>query len=396
MPLITHLRAAAAIGLLGAIAFAAPAHAQPGVGEDEDDVPTQPFRVADTAAEAEPGDTVVPYFQFEQQWAIPDDAAVLAVGLLGPVDTMEGIVEIDAPYDNCVDRYWGGPPGATCYIAVFDDVPGQTLTVDAPIGYAVDPLAPGPFTACGCNVDVRELDADEFAAETGGLTWDPASTNLLGLTTTAPIPADNPRNGWFLLSIGEHPYDLAVADTAIEDAGETVVSVANHGPATAYNLSEGAGDYTLIGSLPEGAELVSAGGDGFLCFEPQYWDVRLGERDPADYDFVCAFGNVVPGETADLVLDVEVSGDPGADGTLEVLQPSGFTMPIPADADPGNDTARLLLDTPSLPQLPKTGASLTAVLVGAVVVIAAGVLLFVFTRRRGGANGGSEDGADVD
>jgi LPXTG-motif cell wall-anchored protein len=350
--------------------------------------PLNPYHYGDVAVEgAAPGSTVEVAPEFLQVDPLRDDVAAVVVTFTHPQLIPSGTRAV-ADYDNCVpDRLpTNGAEGISCIVTDFEDLPGAVFTFATPVAYPIDEDAPGPIAVCGCSYVVYAAGADWIEEELGGITWDEDSDDLFGLRTVSdPESAFDANTGTIWIGTAANPYDLAVDSLHIDgDRGEAVAltaTVANEGPAAAYEFFGDPGAYALLVDLPPGVE--PRGLDG-SCVEEGDWDgwaTRLPGVDPDGFDFACFFPSLGSGETLDIGFDVEVA-DPDANGTgrLEVVALDDDGYPGVADADPANNRAAVTVDGGG--RLPATGPSLTLVLGAAAAALAAGALLYARGRRR--------------
>ena len=346
------------------------------------------------AYDVAPGDTPEFEPEFLQDQALMDDAAAVIVNLRGNEYLPHGLATPVADYDNCVTEEWGD---VHCVVTDFEDLPGTVFTFSDPVGFKVSETAPGPTSVCGCVYEVFPVDADTLEAGYGGVFWDEGSDNLFGLRTVADPESefDEPYSGNIDIDTAENPYDLAVSDVNVKgDKGtETtvIIPVTSEGPADAVSFFDGPGSYVLLGALPTGVDLVQIDDEDWSCIDPAEAEMFLPGEDLEGLDFACFFTELGAGETKNLPVRVKVTGtDPKSDGTLAVIALNDDSYPGVADADAKNDTAKFTVNAGGSGQLPTTGASLGLVIGGAVLVLIAGVLMFVLTRRRKATAGGEE------
>jgi LPXTG-motif cell wall-anchored protein len=364
---------------------------------------SDPFLYRGAEIESEAGgtsDTAPEYFQTD---ALAGDTVALAYGVAAPGYVLSGTAEVTAPYENCIDEYKGGP-GITCVVTDFEDVPGGTFAPDAPIFFTVAENTPGPLTLCGCDYDVRALDAASLEEEFGDVDTENGEQLGLAVISESEDPADFAPNGYVDLTTTPNPFDLSVAATnakgAKGDQKTLTVPVKNLGPADAINVFDGPGSYGLIGDLPKGLELVKIDSDGdeVFCFEPDdpMIEHSFPQVDPAKTDFVCIFSGLGEGESFDFKFTVKITdAAANAKGTLEVAAIDNDGYPGIADADTKNNKADITVNGSgngsgsTTPKLPKTGVSLGMIIGAAALVLVAGVVMFALTsrRRKAGAEG---------
>jgi LPXTG-motif cell wall-anchored protein len=297
-------------------------------------------------------------------------------------------VKVAADYENCVAE----EQGMACVVTDFTNRPGQAFTVTDPATYAIDAEAPGPIEICDCLYNVTTANARELENRFGGVFWDEASDDLLGIEATADVGEyGEPVLGTVSITTAANPYDLAVSDVKVKGAKGTKttvdIAVTNEGPASAYHFFhlEGPGSYALLGNLPTGLKLVAVD-ERWACLDEADWDEHLGDDydgDLGELDFVCFFNDLAVDQTRELAIEVEITGTTAkTDGTIEVIALEDGGYPGVADADAKNDTAKFSVNGGSAAQLPKTGTSLTLIIGIAAVVLAAGIVLMVLTARR--------------
>ncbi|RRR97452.1 LPXTG cell wall anchor domain-containing protein [Glycomyces terrestris] len=343
----------------------------------------------------EPGSVVEASPRILQNSALPDHIAALGVffgGPVGPGLSLDG-VGVTAPWDNCTPDIVMPSGGWYCFFTDIEDLPGTVLGFSEPIRYQVDGDAPGPMLACGCSYDLFGISQEVFDRDFGGVWWDPASTNLLGIGAAAnqedPVPGDEPTRGAVDIETTANPYDLYTGGADLRGrVVEVTVPVGNDGPAAALNraLGEEEPAYQLRGRLPEGAELVSLDSDGvdqWTCADSGELDAlheAAGDGTGLDrFDFVCSFWALEPDEEREFTFTVDLDGATGEPGALEVAALYRGVDGLDLDGDPSNDTAALTVDDRALPN---TGTSTITVVAVAAGALALGIVLFVLTRRR--------------
>jgi LPXTG-motif cell wall-anchored protein len=344
----------------------------------------------------EPGSAVDVNPRFSTDAALPDDLYVTAVWL-GPGFTSldaEGVVGIEAPWDNCFADVWRSTPGGHfCFFTEFEDLPGTAFQFTHPIEYTVDPGAPGPLAVCACEYEVLSMDQATFERQYGAPSWDEGSSNLLGLTAAGdqdPIDGDN--RGGITIETTDHPFDLTVGGAKIRGGEvELTIPIGNDGPAAATDRPAYAGDpsYFVRGQLPEGAALVSIGDtedpgdDGWRCFDENEIEDRREALEAGSgldrIDFACAFDGLGAGESVDIVLTVDVSDATGKAGRVEVDAFLRGVDGVNLDGDLANNSAALKIGGPSLPD---TGGSTIAFVAAAAGALILGAVLFLVTHRR--------------
>jgi LPXTG-motif cell wall-anchored protein len=345
----------------------------------------------------EPGSGVDVRPSFLQEDALPADTA--AIILTFDHSTRGDVAEAVADYDNCIsDSY-----DVTCAVTDFPDEVGTYFEPTGPIVYEVGANAPGPADVCGCTYRGYAVDAETLGNIMGDHTWDPDSDDLLGLREGADPGTDEVGEHWGRIAIEttENPVDLSVDDVNVKGAKGTEatvdVKVANDGPANAlWYFDEPPGTYAVLGSLPTGLTLDSIGiadpdepetTQDWYCPDRSWWGQYLPEHTPDQLealDFACFFHSLDAGEETTLPLNVKITESGAAsDGTLEVVTLGHHGIPDSiADTDPRNNTAEFSVNATGTAQLPKTGTSLTMVLVIAGVVLIAGALLLILSSRR--------------
>ena len=343
--------------------------------------------------EIAPGDTYSTGPGFLQTDALPEGTVALAYGVSEPSYILSGMADVTAPYDNCVDEYYGDS-GITCIVTDIEDAPGKTFAPNVPIEVTVGETVPGPFEVCGCGFDVLPLDAATLEAEFGDVDTD--SGNQLGfdVVSEGDDPAHFDSTGYIDIRTTENPFDLAVDDlNAKGKKGDKVgltATVTNDGPAAASTFFDGPGSYALLGDLPKGLSLWEIGlGDDvpFNCIEDddEYLESVLPDVDPADYDFICLFQGVDVDESLELDFTVSIEdANANAKGSLEVVAMEYDGYPGVADADTKNNTADITVNGSGSGsgKLPTTGVSLTMVIGIAALVLVAGVVILAVTARR--------------
>jgi len=367
---------------------------------DAEDGLDSPFLYDKAQFRADPGSTTELKPAYLQTEALPAGTVALAYGATEPFYLLTGVAEANAPYENCVDGFWTGDPGFTCIVTDIEDLPGATFAPDAPISYTVGETTPGPLELCGCNFEVRALDAAALEAEYGDVDTDSGDQLGLEVVSQGDDPLHFDSKGYIDIISTDNPYDLAVSDTNVKgDKGDEVtltVPVKNLGPASAVSIYDGPGTYALIGILPEGLDLVKVGSDGdeVDCLEPGDPTVEdmFPQVDPATTDFVCFFSGIEANASFDFEFTVTIT-DPGsnAKGTLAVVSVDWdyYDYPNVADANEGDNLAGITVDGPG--GLPTTGASLGLVIAVAGLVLAAGVVLLALTARRRKAAGAAAE-----
>jgi len=351
----------------------------------------------------EPGEAAEVYPEFLQDLALNPGTAAVVVTLSEPeYAAFDQGADAVAGYDNCFDQYWDAP-GVTCIITDFEDLPGTVLTTTDPIRYNIDAGAPGPVDVCVCYYSAYTVNAQELEDRFGDVTWDPNSGNLIGLRTV-----NDPESAYTDGTVGEirimtteHFYDLAIGNAnAKGDKGDEVtltVPVKNDGPATAFGFF-GRHSYYVTGTLPAGLELVrldSDKADHWDCLSQADFADYLPDIDPDEVDFACMFDRLDAGATLDLEFTVKITDpDSNAEGTLAVHGVNNLGVyPGVLEDDLQNNAGDIGVNDISGPgsgQLPRTGSSLTLVFAIAAAALIAGVLLFVFARRRKAPDGSEE------
>jgi hypothetical protein len=340
----------------------------------------------------EPGSSVELEPEIYQHASFSDYVAAVVVTVWGPEDVEHPGVEVIADYDNCVDSY----PGVDCVVTDVENLPGTVLTFADPIMYAVDEQVPGPFMVCRCEYRAVAINDDTFEEQYGGVFWDEDSDNLFGLETADDPGAEIPSQVWGDVTIetAENQYDLTVKDVKAKGAdGDRVTvttPVGNKGPAAAFPFFDGPGSYAVIGELPAGLELYAFDSDSdtgnvgeLFCLDPEDWANHLPGIDTADLDFACFFQTLGAGEAFDLEFTVDITDAKSKDvGRLEVLALGDEDYPGVFESRLTNNTADITVNGKGSGQLPATGASLGLIIGIAVLVIAAGVVMFVLTSRR--------------
>lgn len=171
-----------------------------------------------------------------------------------------------------------------------------------------------PLSASPSDIVIK---ADVDKSVPGGTTL----KNVATVTTTSPQPGGNPPPGTSTVDVLAKS-DLAIVKThdggpwKIGGTGTWNVRVTNNGP------SDNPGPITVIDTLPNGNEFLSAAGDGWTC-------TASGRT----VTCVHATGLVV-GQSAE--FSIRVSVVTGA--APSVVNPAEVTSPIP-DTDPSNNTA---------------------------------------------------------
>lgn len=344
----------------------------------------------------EPGSSVEVQPAFLQEDAIPADSA--AIILQFDHSGLGDVTQAVADYDNCFsDDY-----DVTCAVTDFPDEVGVYFEPTGPIIYEVGANAPGPVDVCGCTYRGYAVDAETLGNIIGDHTWDPDSDDLLGLREGDDPGTEQVGENWGLIAIEttENPVDLFVDDVNVKgDKGtetDVDVKVGNDGPADALGyFGEPPGTYAVLGSLPTGLKLVSVGGPGsdfeetsgdWFCPNRSSWEYYLPDRTPDQLealDFACFFYSIDAGKEMTLPMTVKITESGSAsDGKLEVVPLEHHGATGVADADPQNNTAEFSVNAEGAGQLPKTGTSLTSIIVIAGVVLIAGAILLLVTARK--------------
>jgi len=171
-----------------------------------------------------------------------------------------------------------------------------------------------PLSASPSDIVIK---ADVDKAVPGGTTL----KNVATVTTTSPQPGGNPPPATSTVDVVAKS-DLAISKThdggpwKIGGTGTWNVRVVNNGP------SDNPGPITVIDTLPNGNEFLSAAGDGWTC-------TASGRTVTCVY----AAGLVV-GQSAEFSIRVNVV----TGAAPSVVNPAEVTSPIP-DTDPSNNTA---------------------------------------------------------
>jgi LPXTG-motif cell wall-anchored protein len=349
-----------------------------------------PFLYDSVQFDAEPGATTTVTPKFLQNTDLAEGTVALAYGVSEPDFLFHGSAQVTAPYENCIEEFWGGE-GITCIITDVDTKVGDVLAPSEPISITVNENTPGPQEICGCYFEVRALDAAELEAEYGDVDTDSGKQVGLDLTQEGGDPDQFDSVGYLDIRTTENPYNLSVADSNAKGAkGDQVtltVPVKNLGPADASTFFDGPGTYGLIGELPKGLELVKIDSDGgtVFCFESDDEMVKdsFPGSDLKNADFVCLFGSLPDGESFDFKFTVKITdASANGKGTLEVAAMDYEGYPSVEDADTKNNKADITVNGSGSANLPKTGASLGLVIGVAALVLVAGVVLMVVTSRR--------------
>ncbi|GAA1693260.1 hypothetical protein GCM10009830_46330 [Glycomyces endophyticus] len=355
-----RLIAGAAVGLMAAAAFAAPAAAQ--------EAP-EPFLAGDVSVtEAAPGTTVNLTPVFRQEQDLPADAAAVVIEFSDSVADRLGAPAAQATetYDNCGDLTGGG---IACVVTGHTGAVGDVLTLTGPIGYAIDAKAPGPIDICGCEYTVAAVDADELAAGYGHITWDPASSNLIGVAALADRPFDEPADaatgagtGAITVVTTEQQFDLYVSGLeqwtgSIGDQPSRSLSVNNAGPATAFDMTEdGPGAYVFRGRMPDGIELTSVNSNNstrWSCLDESELEAEYARTEDTQldrFDFVCYFESVLAGtQYASLSIGTRITEGANEPGRFEVAAtyPTEYTDTL--DSQPWNDVWTVINGRPGVP-----------------------------------------------
>lgn len=360
--------------------------------------PFRPYTYGDFSVEdVESGSTVEVAPEFLQADPLFGDPTAVVVTFTHPEHIPSGTRAI-ADYDNCMPGRLStsGDEGVTCIVTDFEDSPGTVFTFATPVAYVIGEDAPGPVAICGCSYELYTIGQQWLDEQFGGVTWDVNSDNLFGLRTVSEPESEFDANtGTIWIGTAERPYDLTVDDLDIEggqgDRVELTATVANEGPAAAYEFFGGPGSYAVLADLPDGVRLHNLWSDTgnvgeLFCIEEGDWDgwaTRLPGVDPGELDFACFFPALGAGESFDVDFNVDIT-DADADdaGRLEVVALEDEGYPGVADAAPANNTADITVNGKGSGQLPTTGASLGLIIGIAVLVIAAGIVLFAVASRR--------------
>ncbi|MCD0442556.1 hypothetical protein LO763_02820 [Glycomyces sp. A-F 0318] len=350
-----RLAAAVVAGLAATAGLAAPA-----VAQDAD--PHHPYLLGDVVVtEAPQGTTVAVTPTFLQERGLDPDTAAVVVEFDDSVARLGSRyigAEAVADYDNCADTAVGQVGGIVCVITDVADQVGTALTLTDPIGYEILAQAPGPYDVCRCAYRVATVDAATLQAEYGGVTWDPASQNLLGIEAADAWDPSAGTAGTVTLVTAANPYDLKVTGNntfggAVGDLYTAPVWFGNDGPALGLDMSfDDQGSYVIRGRMPDGIELASLD-------DAPYWncvdEAALGEEyDRAEdtvldrFDFVC-YAESIRSRTQ-FSFGIRIVGGSGEQGMIEVAP--AYTSPYAdsLDADSSNDVM------PFINALPPAGA----------------------------------------
>ncbi|MEV3937365.1 LPXTG cell wall anchor domain-containing protein [Glycomyces sp. NPDC049804] len=357
----------------------------------------EPFLYGQDQIDIDPGGSHETGPDFMQTEALPGDTVALAYAVAEPSYILTGTAEATAPYENCVDGYWGDDGGVTCIVTDYEDIPGAVFAPDSPFTFSVGENVPGPLEICGCTFEVRALDAATLESEYGDVDTENGDQLGFELVSEGGDPEHFDSTGYIDIRTGENPFNLSVAAVNAKGAKDAQVTltvpVKNLGPADAINVFDGPGSYGLIGALPKGLELVKIDGDGdeISCFEPDdpMIEQSFPQVDPAKTDFVCIFSSLGEGESFDFKFTVKITdATANAKGTLEVAAIDNDGYPGIADADTKNNKADITVNGSgsgngsTTPKLPKTGVSLGMIIGAAALVLVAGVVMFALTSRR--------------
>jgi LPXTG-motif cell wall-anchored protein len=296
-------------------------------------------------------------------------------------------------FSNCT---YVGDSLRTCHFDT-DLRAGASYTAAFPYAVGADAYAPG--AAYGENAVLTPAEFEDFTAylrTSGGSVGAPGTEGKLTLSEVRAVAArkvqvdTDPSNNWGSLELtvtGKNRADLAaVGDTLTGAAGDVVtatVGLINKGPAT-LDATRMGGPVTRVDVvIPDGTTATDVP-ESCAPMKGDEIDWEHGGKAGAA-KYRCFTGSFIAAgatETLDLKLRIDkvianASGTVTINGKCECEGISG-------DLDPANDVAYLVVNETGGTGggLPVTGASTGLIVAAGGVLLAAGAVGFVLTRRR--------------
>ncbi|SCL46541.1 LPXTG cell wall anchor domain-containing protein [Micromonospora yangpuensis] len=309
-------------------------------------------------------------------------------------------------YRNC-EYFATGPHHSTpvTFACTFDRslAPGAAVRVDSDFSFALPRDSWAPNTQHGTAVWLTPADWAALRSQRSPANQDGerGTDGVLGLASVSAAPqrAGEPQSE---LTPGDNSTEIVLtvqgdqqADAAANGArvsgevGRTVpvtVGYTNKGPAVLN--AGGRSFYTIVAVLvPEGTTAVRAPKN---CRSDEDQGEEPGR--PGGRHYSCFRTGPLPsGERAEFPFSLRID-KPGRHSSTITLGHNGSTVPV--DLDPGNDTAKIVVDTAAQGGgdgdddggqgggLPITGASVVTIAAIGGGLLLVGAALFFFTRRR--------------
>lgn len=335
------------------------------------------------------GVTVRPGADFTATAQVTNASTTVLNGAALTIDNNYGIV-VRERYSNC---FYDGDALRAC---VFDEPlePGATYGVD--FAYTLSPTAEAPGRKISHMVwytkdDFADLTQETAAKRSAGTGAKLALREVSRVSARSPQTDPDPRNNHLDVEVtvaGDNPVDLAaIGDTAAGEQGDEVtvtVGLDNLGSAAAETTHTSDGVTNLRVTLPSGTSAVGV---------PQDCVGRKGNNwgqsgKPFGTLYECDTPRLMePGDRQRVEFTLRIDEViPNAAGKVEINFPCNCSV-RQSDADKSNDTAKILVNASeggggAGGGLPVTGTA-TGLIAGAgAVLLALGVVGFVFARRR--------------
>ena len=229
----------------------------------------------------------------------PSVTSDLALSLAGPT----GAPPVGSDLDYVLSVTNNGPVAA----------PDTRIGTYIPQGMELRSLSASDGVQCtrdewgGVDCAVGTLQVGGHAVVTFALTRTHARENWVGGWTESPNYDPNYENNWVEVALAPdktNPANVGITmsgpvEPAVGSTFDQVVTVTNHGPMTATNV-------TMVAYIPEGVDFVGvAAGEGDECALKEFSIEEEPGMEPYVYHEVhCTLGDMAPGETSTMTISM--------------------------------------------------------------------------------------------